>query len=174
MVKLLCQKNAWQAVVETELEDLWNELTGFKKQVAGVFRKYDKNFRETAAAHSSLHQGWISHEAAITLINECCTCGGSDSEDEFVAMETVSSPSPIRTSMLLKPVPLQVVPTFQVGWVTQHLFVKPLTLPFQMQLLPEGVPLPSGPGASAVCGCQRAVPSSPFVRRCMAEKLAVR
>ena len=43
-----------------------------------------------------------------------------------------------------------------------------------MRLLPEEVPLPSSPEASAVCGRQRAVPSDPLVRRHMAKKLAAR
>ena len=43
-----------------------------------------------------------------------------------------------------------------------------------MRLLPEEVPLPSSPEASAVRGRQRAVPSDPLVRRCMAKKLAAR
>ena len=70
MRKALRQKFARQAVVESELEDLQNEFAGFKKQVTGVFRKYDKNFQETATSSGWLHRGWISHEAAITLINE--------------------------------------------------------------------------------------------------------
>ena len=43
-----------------------------------------------------------------------------------------------------------------------------------MRLLPEEVPLPSSPEASAVCGRQRAVPSDLVVRRRMAEKSIVR
>ena len=43
-----------------------------------------------------------------------------------------------------------------------------------MRLLPEEVPLPSSPEASAVRGRQRAVPSDPLVRRRMAKKLAAR
>ena len=43
-----------------------------------------------------------------------------------------------------------------------------------MRLLPEEVPLPSSPEASAVRGRQRAVPSDPLVRRRMAEKLTAR
>ena len=54
------------------------------------------------------------------------------------------------------------------------LLAKPLTCPFQMRLLLEEVPLPSSPEASAVCGHQRVVPSSPLVCRQMAEKLAAR
>ena len=43
-----------------------------------------------------------------------------------------------------------------------------------MCLLPEEIPLPSSPEASAVRGRQRAVPSDPLVRRRMAEKSAAR
>ena len=43
-----------------------------------------------------------------------------------------------------------------------------------MRLLPEEVPLPPSPEASAVRGRQRAVPSDPLVRRRMAKKLAAR
>ena len=43
-----------------------------------------------------------------------------------------------------------------------------------MRLVPEEVPLPSSPEASAVRGRQRAVPSDPLVRRHMAEKLSAR
>ena len=116
--------------MENELEDLHNEFASFKKQIAGVFRKYDKNFQETGMAHGHLHRRWISHEAAIIQINERCTCGASDSEDNFETVETVSSPSAIGTPPLPEPVPLPVAPTYQVGWVTRHRFVKPLTRPF--------------------------------------------
>ena len=43
-----------------------------------------------------------------------------------------------------------------------------------MRLLPEEVPLPLSPEASAVRGRQRAVPSDPLVRRHMAEKITAR
>ena len=43
-----------------------------------------------------------------------------------------------------------------------------------MRLLPEEIPLPSSPEASAVRGRQRAMPSDPLVRRRMAKKLAAR
>ena len=125
-------------------------------------------------AHSHLHRGWISHEAAIQKISERCTCGASDSEDDFETVETVSSPSPVGTPVLPEPVPLQVVPSFQVGWVTRRDLCNLLTRPLQMRLLPEEVPLLSSPEASAVRGHQRAVPSDPLVRRRMAEKLAAR
>ena len=117
-------------------------------------------------------QGWISHEAAILKINERCTCGASDSEDDFETVETVSSPSPVGTPVLPEPVPLQVFPTFQVRWVTRRDLCNLLTRLLQMRLLPEEVPLPSSPEASAVRGCQRAVPSDPLVRQRMAERLA--
>ena len=102
---------------------LKNEVAGFKKQMAGVCRKYDQNFRETGVAHSHLHRGWISHEAAIVKINERGTCGASDSEDNFETVETVSSPSPVGTPVLPEPVPLQVMPSFHVRQVTWARFV---------------------------------------------------
>ena len=95
-------------------EDLKNELVGFKKTMAGVCRKYDQNFRETGVAHGHLHCGWISHEATILKINERCTCGGSDSEDDFKTVETVSSPSPVRTPQVPELTPLAVMPAYQV------------------------------------------------------------
>ena len=54
------------------------------------------------------------------------------------------------------------------------LLAMPLTHSLQMCLLPEEVPLPSSPEASAVRGHQRAVPLSPRVRERMAKKLAAR
>ena len=108
--------------------------------------------------------------SAIT--NECCSCGADDSKDEFETVEMVSSPSPVGTSIIPEPVPLQVMPSFQVRWVTRRNLCILLTCLFQMCLLPEEVPLPSSPEASAVRGCQRAVPSDPLVRRRMAKKLA--
>ena len=118
------QKNACQAVLESELEDLQNEVKGFKKQISNVFRKYDKNFWEIAVSEGHSHQGWVAHKAAISLINERCTCGKEAKEEEdFQSLEsTVSSPSPVGTPVLPEPVPLQVIPTFQVGWVTQRSF----------------------------------------------------
>ena len=154
--------------------DLKNELAGFKKIMAGVCHKYNNNFRETGITVRQLHSGWISHEAAIEKINERCTCGASDSEDDFAMVETVSSPSPVRTPVLPDPISLQVIPTFQVRWVTRRDLCNLLTRLLQMRLLPEEVPLPSSPEASAVRGHQRAVPSDPLVRRRMAEKLAAR
>ena len=68
------------------MEDLKNELSGFKKTMAGVCRKYDDNFRRHGIADRQLHEGWLSHATAIEKINERCTCG-VDSEDEF---ETVT------------------------------------------------------------------------------------
>ena len=115
---MLREKSARLDVLAMEMQDLKNELAGFKKVMAGVCRKYNTNFQETGVAHGQLHHGWISHEAAILKINERCTCGTNDSEDEFKTVETVSSPSPVGTPVLLEPVPLQVIPTFQVRWVT--------------------------------------------------------
>ena len=115
-------------VLHHEVEDLKNELAGFKKVMAGVCCKYDNNFRETGVSVRHLHSGWISHEAAIEKINERCTCGASDSEDDF---ETVSSPSPIGTPVLPEPTPLQVIPAFHVRQVTWARFVQPIDLSFQ-------------------------------------------
>ena len=123
-------------------------------------------------AHSHLHQGWISHEAAILKINERCTCGASDSEDDFETVETAPSPSLVETPVVPEPTVPQVIPTFQVRWVTRRDLCNLLTCLLQMRLLPEEVLLPSSPEASAVRGRQRAVPSDPLVRRRMAEKLA--
>ena len=121
------QKSAQLDVLENAFGDLENELAGFKKTMAEVCRKYDKNFRETGVANGHLHHGWISHEAAILKINERCTCGVSDSEDDFETVETVSSPSPVGSPLvLLEPVPLHVIPTFEVRWVTRRRFVKPI------------------------------------------------
>ena len=126
MGKLVRRKSAQLDVLEHDFEDLKNEFAGFKKQMAGVCQKYDKNFRETGVTNRHLHRGWISHEAAILKINERCTCGASDSEDDFETVETVSSPLPIGTPMIPELVPLQVIPTFQVRWVTRRQFVKPI------------------------------------------------
>ena len=104
-------------VLHNTVEDLKNELAGFKKVMAGVCHKYDDNFRRTKVSVRQIHEGWVSHEAAIEKINERCTCG-VDSEDEFETVETVSSPSPIGTPMLPEPVPLQVMPSFHVRQVT--------------------------------------------------------
>ena len=101
-------------VLHNTVEDLKNELAGFKKVMAGVHRKYDSNFREIGVSVHQCHSGWISHEAAIEKINERCTCGADNSDDEFETVETVSSPSPVRTPILPDPVPLQVMPSFHV------------------------------------------------------------
>ena len=166
-------KSAALDVLHHTVEELKNELAGFKKTMAGVCRKYDENFRRHGVSARHLHEGWIAHEAAIEKINERCTCG-EDSNDEFETVETVSSPSPIGTPVLPEPVPLQMIPTFQVRWVTRRDLCNLLTCLLQMRLLPEEVPLPSSLEASAVRGRQRAVPSDPLVRRCMAEKLSAR
>src|ERR1700753_4048483 len=111
-------KSAALDILHHTVEDLREELAGFKKTMAGVCCKYDNNFRETGVSARHLHEGWISHEAAIEKINECCTCGVDS--DEFETVETVSSPSPIRTPILPEPVPLQVIPSLTVGWVTRR------------------------------------------------------
>ena len=117
-------------VLHHEVEDLKNELAGFKKTMAGVCRKYDTNFREIGVSVRRCHTGWISHEAAIEKINERCTCGADESEDDFETVDTVSSPSPVGTPILPDPVPLQVIPSFMVGWVTRRDLCILLTCPF--------------------------------------------
>ena len=70
---------------------------------------------------SSSHRGWITHEAAIALINERCTCTkNNEDDDDFQTIEMDSSVE--ETPVLPELVPLQVVPTFQVGWVTRLSF----------------------------------------------------
>ena len=120
MRKTLRQKFAHQAILESKLEDLRNEFDVFKKQMANVCRKYDWNFREVKASERITHCGWIAHKATIDLINERCMCGKSlEEEEDFQSLgSTMSSPSPIGTPMIPEWVPLPVVPTFQVGWVT--------------------------------------------------------
>ena len=108
-------KSAQLDVLHHIVEDLKNKLASFKKTMAGICRKYDQNFRETGVSCGHLYCGWISHEAAIQKINKRCTCGADDLNDEFESVETVSSPSPVRTPVLPEPVPLQVIPSFQVG-----------------------------------------------------------
>ena len=122
-------KSAQLDVLHHSVEDLKNELAGFKKTMAGVCRKYDDNFRRNGASARHLHEGWLSHEVAIEKINECCTCG-VDSDDEFETVETVSSPSPVGTPVLPDPVPLQVMPSFHVRQVTWARFVQPIDLSF--------------------------------------------
>ena len=70
MGKVLRQKFARQAVLESELEDLQNEFNSFKKQMANICWKYDKIFQEVEASERITHCGWIAHEAVIDLINE--------------------------------------------------------------------------------------------------------
>ena len=122
-------KAAQLDVLHNTVEDLKNELAGFKKTMAGVCCKYDDYFRRNGASAHHLHAGWISHEAAIEKINERCTCGtyGSSDSDADV-FETVSSPSPIGTPVLPEPVPLQVMPSFHVRQVTWARFVQPIDL----------------------------------------------
>ena len=105
-----------------------NELAGFKKTMAGVCRKFDDNFRRSGASSRHLHEGWISHEAAIERINERCTCGMIGSEDEFESMETGSSSSSPGTPAIPDSVPLQVMPSFHVRQVTWARFVQPIDL----------------------------------------------
>ena len=118
-------------VLHHMVEDLKNELAGFKKTMAGVCRKYDDNFRQNGVSARRLHEGWISHEAAIEKINERCTCGADNSDDDFETVETVSSPLPVGTPVLLDTVPLQVMLSFHVRQVTWARFVQPIVLSFQ-------------------------------------------
>ena len=124
MGKALRRKNADQAVLQSKFEDLQNEFDVFKKQMANVCWKYDKNFREVEASERITHRGWIAHEATIDLINERCRCGKDNEEEEdFQSLgSTISSPLPIGTPVLLQVVPLQVMPSFQIGWVTRLSF----------------------------------------------------
>ena len=138
-------KAAQLDVLHNTVEDLKNELAGFKKTMAGVCQKYDNNFRRSGVTSRHLHEGWISHEAAIEKINERCTCG-VESEDEFETVETVSSPSPVGTPVLPEPVPLQVMPSFQVGWVTRRDLCILLTCPLLDASSPGRGPVAFEPG----------------------------
>ena len=100
------------------------------KTMAGVCRKYDTNFQEIGVSVRCCHTGWVSHEAAIEKINERCTCGADDSEDDFETVETVSSPSPVGTPLVPEQAPLQVMPAFHVRQVTWARFVQPIDLSF--------------------------------------------
>ena len=126
------QQNAKIDVLLNTVEDLKNELTGFKQIMAGVTRQFNENFRRSAASVRQLHEGWISHETAIERINERCTCGtyGSSDSDAFETVNSVSSPSPIGGPMIPEPVPLQVMPSFHVRQVTWARFVQPIDLSF--------------------------------------------
>ena len=124
MGKLLHQKLAQEAIVQSEFKDLRNKFRAFKKQMATVCQKYDTNFWEIEASEQVAHHGFIAHEAAIALINECYSCV-RDVETESLTYETpVSSPSPLGMPVLLDLVPLQVMLQFQVGWVTWLSFGK--------------------------------------------------
>ena len=123
------KKSAVLDELHNTVEDLKNELAGFKKTMAGVCHRYDDNFCRNGASAHHLHEGWISHEAAIEKINERCTCG-VDSEDDFETVETVSSPSPVGTPVVPDPVPLQVMLSFHVRQVTWARFVQPIDLSF--------------------------------------------
>ena len=125
------QQNAKIDVLHNALEDLKNELAGFKQIMAGVTRQFNENFRKSSASVRQLHDGWITHEATIEKINERCTCGTyGSSGDEFETVNTVSSPSPIGGPMIPEPVPLQVMPSFHVRQVTWARFVQPIDLSF--------------------------------------------
>ena len=115
MGKLLHQKLAQEAVVQSEFKDLWNEFCSFKKQMVNVFQKYDSNFHEVEALERVTHRGFIAHEAVISLINKRCTCGKDDETKSLSYRTPVSSPSPVETPVVPEPVPLQVMLQFQVG-----------------------------------------------------------
>ena len=127
------QQNAKIDLLHNSLEDLKNELAGFKQIMAGVTRQFNENFRRSSASVRQVHEGWISHATAIERINERCTCGtyGSSDDDDFETMNTVSSPSPVEDPVVLpEPVPLQVMPSFHVRQVTWARFVQPIDLSF--------------------------------------------
>ena len=63
--KVVRMKAAALDMLHNSVEDLKNELAGFKKTMAGVCRKYDDNFRRNGASARHLHEGWLSHETAI-------------------------------------------------------------------------------------------------------------
>ena len=118
MGKLLHQKLAQEAVVRLEFEDLQNEFYTFKRQMANVCQKYNINFHEVEASERIAHRGFIAHEAAISLINKCCTCGRDAKTESLSSGASVSSPSPLETPVVLEAVPLPVMLPYQVGWVT--------------------------------------------------------
>ena len=125
------QQNAKIDVLHNTVEDLKNELAGFKQIMAGVVRQFNENFRKSSASVRQLHDGWITHEVAIEKINERCTCGtygSSDSDADVFA--TVSSPSSVGGPIIPEPVPLQVMPSFHVRQVTWARFVQPIDLSF--------------------------------------------
>ena len=117
-------------VLHHAMEELQNNLAGFKTVMAGIHRKYDTNFQEIGVSVRRCHSRWISHEVAIEKINERCTCGADDSGDEYETVETVSSPLPVGTPVLPDPVPLQVMPSFSVRQVIWVRFVHPTDLSF--------------------------------------------
>ena len=127
------QQNAKIDVLHNALEDLKNELAGFKGIMAGVHRQFNENFRRSAAWSRQLHEGWTAHEVAIERINERCTCGlvCTSDDDDFETVETIPSPIPDRGLQIPEPVPLQVMPSFHVRQVTWARFVQPIDLSFQ-------------------------------------------
>ena len=112
------QQNAKIDVLHNALEDLKNELAGFKQIMAGVVRQFNDNFRQSKVSARQLHDGWLLHETAIERINERCTCGTyGSSDDEFETVNTASASS-VGGPILPEPVPLQVMPSFHVRQVT--------------------------------------------------------
>ena len=126
------QQNAKIDVLHNAMEDLKNELAGFKQIMASVTRQFNENFRRSSASVRQLHEGWISHETAIERINERCTCGTyGSSDEEFETVNTGSSSITEDPLALPEPVPLQVMPSFHVRQVTWARFVQPIDLSFQ-------------------------------------------
>ena len=50
-------KSAQLDVLHNTVEDLKNELAGFKGVMAEICRKYDNNFRRSIASSRHLHEG---------------------------------------------------------------------------------------------------------------------
>lgn len=115
MRKLLWQKLAQEAMVQSEFEDLWNEFQAFKKQMTGVCQKYDTNFRKVETMDTLNHCDLVAHETAIHLINKCCTCEKANNDESLDYATPVSSPSPVGMLQMINPTPLQVIPEFQIG-----------------------------------------------------------
>ena len=126
------QQNAKIDVLHNTVEDLKNELAGFKQVMAGVVRQFNDNFRQSKTSARQLHDGWILHETAIERINERCTCGtyGSSDSDAFETVNTASPLASVGEPVVPEPVPLQVMPSFHVRQVTWARFVQPIDLSF--------------------------------------------
>ena len=125
------QQNAKIDVLHNAVEDLKNELAGFKQIMAGVIRQFNDNFRQSKVSARQLHEGWVLHETAIERINERCTCGTyGSSDDDFETVNTTSPLPSVGGPLIPEPVPLQVMPSFHVRQVTWARFVQPIDLSF--------------------------------------------